>query len=185
MDNQATKHIKKFLTENECKLQVVEPHNCHVNAAKHAIQMLKAAFIAALATTDSDFSLQLWDQLTPQVEDTLNMLHASRIDPTKSAYKILSGPYDWNWYLLAPLGCKAVVYEDNDMRGSWVSCGVDAFHLGLAKDHYRCDHYYILETKAYHVFASTELYPQHCQLPFMTPHQYIPALTDELTEHTA
>ncbi len=27
MDNQATKHIKKFLTKNNCKLQVVEPHN--------------------------------------------------------------------------------------------------------------------------------------------------------------
>ena len=27
MDNQATKHIKKFLTEEQCKLQLVEPHN--------------------------------------------------------------------------------------------------------------------------------------------------------------
>jgi hypothetical protein len=27
MDNQATKHIKKFLTKNDCKLQVVKPHN--------------------------------------------------------------------------------------------------------------------------------------------------------------
>jgi hypothetical protein len=27
MDNQATKFIKKFLTEKECKLQLVEPHN--------------------------------------------------------------------------------------------------------------------------------------------------------------
>ncbi len=27
LDNQATKHIKKILTENDCKLQVVKPHN--------------------------------------------------------------------------------------------------------------------------------------------------------------
>jgi hypothetical protein len=27
MDNQATKHIKKNLTEHECKLQLIEPHN--------------------------------------------------------------------------------------------------------------------------------------------------------------
>ncbi len=26
MDNQATKHIKKTLTNNKCKLQLVEPH---------------------------------------------------------------------------------------------------------------------------------------------------------------
>jgi hypothetical protein len=36
MDNQATKHIKKILTDNECKLQLVEPHNHHVNAAELA-----------------------------------------------------------------------------------------------------------------------------------------------------
>jgi len=34
MDNQATTHIKKFLTKNDCKLQVVEPHNHRVNAAE-------------------------------------------------------------------------------------------------------------------------------------------------------
>jgi hypothetical protein len=59
MDNQATTHIKKFLSKNNCKLQVIEPHNHHVNAAERTIQTFKAAFIAALATTDSNFPLQL------------------------------------------------------------------------------------------------------------------------------
>jgi hypothetical protein len=67
MDNQATKHIKKFLTDNDCQLQIVEPHSHRINAAERAIQTFKAAFIAALATTDSNFPLQLWDRLTPQV----------------------------------------------------------------------------------------------------------------------
>jgi len=52
MDNQATKHIKKFLTEEQCKLQLVEPHKHRMNAAERAIQTWKDAFIAALATTD-------------------------------------------------------------------------------------------------------------------------------------
>jgi hypothetical protein len=185
MDNKATKHIKNFLTENDCKLQVMEPHNHRVNAAKRAIQTFKAAFIAALATTDSDFPLQLRDCLTPQVDDTLNMLRASRIDPTKLAYEILNGVYDWNRYPLAPLGCKAVVYKDGNTRGAWASRGVDAFYLRLAKDHYRCNNYYIPKTRAYHVSGSTKLFPQHCQLPSMTPHQHLRALTDKLTEHTA
>jgi hypothetical protein len=34
MDNQATRHIKKYLTEDDCKLQVVESTNHCVNAAK-------------------------------------------------------------------------------------------------------------------------------------------------------
>ncbi len=52
MDNQATKHIKKFLTEEQCKLQLVEPHNPRMNTAERAIQTRKDAFIATLATTD-------------------------------------------------------------------------------------------------------------------------------------
>ncbi len=41
MDNQVTKHIKKFLTMEECKLQLVEPHNHRVSAAEQAIQCCK------------------------------------------------------------------------------------------------------------------------------------------------
>ena len=65
MDNQATKYIKKFLTKNECNLQLVEPHNHQVNAAERAIQTWKDAFIAALATTDCNFPVQLWDMGSP------------------------------------------------------------------------------------------------------------------------
>jgi hypothetical protein len=114
MDNQATKHIKKILNKNEGKLQLIEPHNHRVNAAERAIQTFKDAFIAALATTDSNFPLQLWDRLMPQVQNTLNMMRTLRINPAISAYEALNGPYDWNRYPLAPLGCKAVVYEDGD-----------------------------------------------------------------------
>ncbi len=116
MDNQATKHIKAFLTEQQCKLQLIEPHNHQLNAAEKAIQIFKDAFIAALATTDSNFSLQMWDKITPQVQNTLNMIKASRLNPKISAYKQLNGPYDWNWYPLAPMGCKAVIYKDGNTR---------------------------------------------------------------------
>ncbi len=125
MDNQATKHVKQFLTEEECKLQLDEPHNHHVNVAERAIQTFKDAFISALATTDRDFPLQLWDKLTPQVINTLNMLRALHINPTKLAYKVLYGLYNWSWYPLAPLGCKAVVYKDGDTRGLWALRGIE------------------------------------------------------------
>ena len=81
MDNRSTKHIKQILTEEQCKLQLVEPHNHQMNAAERAIQTFKDAFIAALATTDCDFPIQLWDKIAPQVQDTLNLLRASQIDP--------------------------------------------------------------------------------------------------------
>jgi hypothetical protein len=137
MDNQATKHIKKILTNNKCKLQLVEPHNHCVNAAERAIQTFKDAFIVALATTKCNFPLQLWDRITPQVQDILNLMRASRINPDILAHKAINGPYDWNQYPLAPLGCKAVVYEDGDNRGSWASWGIDGWYLGPSKEHYR------------------------------------------------
>ena len=182
MDNEATKHNKKILNKNKCKLQLVEPHNHRVNAAERAIQTFKDAFIAALATTDSNFPLQLWDRLMQQVQDMLNMMHALRINPAILAYEALNGPYDWNRYPLAPLGCKAVVYEDGDTRGLWVSRGVDAWYLGPSQDHYRCDFYYIPETRAYRISGSSELIPQHCQLPDMMPHQHLQELTNELNK---
>jgi hypothetical protein len=96
MDNQPTKHIKQFLSENKCKLQLVEPHNNRVNAAERAIQTFKDAFIAALATTNVNLPLKLWDKLTPQVQNCLNLMRCSRIDPSKSADKTMNGPYNWN-----------------------------------------------------------------------------------------
>ncbi len=94
MDNQAPKYIKNFLTKEECRLQLVKLHNHWFTAAEQAIQTFKDAFISALAATDRDFPLQLWDKLTPQVMNTLNMLRASHINPMKSAYEILHGSYN-------------------------------------------------------------------------------------------
>jgi hypothetical protein len=135
MDNQATEHIETFLTKNNCKLQLVELHNHCINMAEHAIQTFKDAFIAVLATTNSVFLLQMWDQLMPQIQDTLNLMQASCINRTKLAYEILNGPYDWNRYPFALLGCKAIVDEDGNSRGSGALQGVNLWYLGPSKDH--------------------------------------------------
>jgi hypothetical protein len=97
--------------------------------------MFKDAFIAALATTNNGFPLQLWDKLTHQVQDTLNLLQTSRKKPEISTYEALNGPYDWNRYPLAPPGCKAIIYEALAVWGSWASRGTDAWYLGPSKDH--------------------------------------------------
>jgi len=103
--------IKKFLTDKDCELMLVEPHNHRVNAATCAIQTFKDHFISALATTDSKFSLQLWDTLTSQVKTTLKLMRVSCINPSISAYEAIWGPYDWNRFPLAPPGCKVIIYE--------------------------------------------------------------------------
>jgi hypothetical protein len=163
IDNQATKTIKAYLTPQQVTLQLVEPHNHRVNAMEQAIQTFKNRFIGTLGTTDSEFPIQLWDKLAPQVQDCINLLRRSRITPDKSAYETIEGPCDFNWYLLVPLGTKAIIYEDLDTRASWAPHGLDVWYLGPSKDHYRCHHYYVPKTRGYRISRSVDLIPQHCQ----------------------
>jgi hypothetical protein len=138
MDNQASKVINKYLTTQQCNNLLIKPNNHRVNAAERTIQTIKAHFISALATIDSNFPRQLWDWLTPQVEATLNMLRPSHIDPTMLVYEAVHGPYDWNRFPLAPPGCKAVIYEAPESQGSWASHATDG-----------CNHFFVPNTRAY------------------------------------
>ena len=158
----------------------MEPHNHRVNAAEQAIQSFKDVFIAALATTDQDCPLQLWNRLAPQVQDALNLIRASRINPNILAYKELNGPYNWDRYPLAPPGCKAIIYKASAVWCSWASRGTDAWYLGPSAEHYRCNIYYVPETRAYIILRSAELFPQHCQVLNLSNNAHLKALTEEL-----
>ena len=136
MDNQASQTIKKFLTKNQCKLMLVEPHNHRVNAAERAIQTFKDHFASALATTDSDFPLQLWDRLAPQVKNNLKPFCLLRIIPNMLAYEAVHSPYNWNQFPLAPPGCKAVIYKSLEACTLWGSWGTDTWYIGSSLDHY-------------------------------------------------
>jgi hypothetical protein len=126
--NQKNPHHK------QCNLLLVKPHNRCINAAKRTIQMFKDHFISALATTDSKFPLQLWDKLTSQVENTLNLMQASHIDPIVSTYEAIWDPYGWNCFSLTPPGCKAVIYQSPDTQGLWGSHGTNAWYLSPSVD---------------------------------------------------
>ena len=102
------------------------------------------------------------------------------MNPEISAYEALNGPYNWDRYPLAPPGCKAIIYEAPAVRGSWASRGTDAWYLGPSADHYRCNIYYVPEMCAYRISGSAELFPQHCQVPNLSRHAHLKALTEEL-----
>jgi hypothetical protein len=88
--------------------------------------MFKNCFIGALGTTDSNVPVQLWDKLAPQVQDSINLLRQSCINPEHSAYEAPEGPYDWNQYPMAPPGMKAIIYDNADLPASWASRGLGA-----------------------------------------------------------
>eukprot|EP00804_Cyclotella_cryptica_P015897 CCRYP_006383-RA/>CCRYP_006383-RA protein AED:0.07 eAED:-0.04 QI:0/0/0/1/0/0/2/0/1375 len=182
-DNQAATPIKDYLRKEGATWQFVEPNNHRVNAAERAIQTYKNHFISGLCTTDSDWPLQLWDNLTEQALITLNLLRTSRVDPTKSAYHQLHGhQYNWNAHPLAPPGTKAIVYESPQGRASWGSRGLDAWYCGPSFDHYRNCKFYVPSTKSYRTSGSYDLFPQHCILPAFTPVQHTQEVYHELFE---
>jgi len=82
--------------------------------------------------------------------------------------------------ILTPPGCKSIIYEAPAARGSWALQGTDAWYLGPSADHYRCNIYYVPETRAYRISGSVELFPQHCQVPNLSNNAHLKALTKEL-----
>jgi hypothetical protein len=86
---------------------------------------------------------------------------------------------------LAPLGTKAVIYEDADTRALWAPHGLNAWLLGPSRDHYHCNLYYVPESKGYRVFGSANLFPQHCIAPAFTPVTHVQELSTELQETLA
>ena len=128
-DNQAARPLKAYLKTKQCKWQFVEPHNHRVNAVEHAIQTFKNHIISGFCCTDSEWPLQLWNNLTQQALITLNLCRTSRKHPTKSAYHSFYGKrYDWNKHPMAPPGTRAVVYEAPAGRLSWGTRGVDGWY---------------------------------------------------------
>ena len=94
MDNECSKAVQQYINSEKINIQLVEPHDHRVNAAERAIQTFKHHFIAGLATVDTDFPIQLWDEFLPQAQMTLNMLRTSRQNSNKTAYEELQGPFD-------------------------------------------------------------------------------------------
>jgi hypothetical protein len=91
---------------------------------------------------DTDFPIQLWDEFLPQAQMTLNMLCTSRQNSNKTVYKELHGPFDFNKTPIAPLGTKALIYDDPDSRTSWAPHGIDAYYASPALRHYRCQSFF-------------------------------------------
>mgnify|MGYP003325311313 CR=1 FL=1 len=169
IDNVASKAVKAYLTKENIKLQLVEPHNHRVNAAERAIQTFKNHFIAGMCTTDKDYPLALWHHNIRQAQDTLNMLRTSRVHPKISAYHVLEGTHDFNRVPYAPPGTRATIFDPPETRTSWGPRSIDAWYLHPAYDHYRCWTFYVPGTGGIRTSGQATFYPTHCEMPLETP----------------
>jgi hypothetical protein len=167
IDNKCSKTVEKHIRTNKMDIKLVPPHNHRINTAEHAIATFKEPFFADLATVDMLCPLQLWDKFLPQVELTINHLPFSCCNshPRVSANQKLYGPFDLNKTPLAPLGTKALVYDNPAARASWAPHATDGFYVGPANNHYHCLCFYISSTWRFCFVDTWQLYPAHCQVP--------------------
>ena len=86
---------------------------------------------------------------------------------------------------MAPPGTKAVIWENPKGRQLWAPRGIDAWYRGPSKDHYRLYKFYCPETQAIRVNGSAKFFPQHCNLPTLSPTQHATTVADKLFEFLA
>jgi hypothetical protein len=170
MDSECSAAVEKHIKASKINIQLVPQHNHRVNTAKQAIATFKEHFISALATLDKLCPLEL----------TLNMLCFSRRNPDQSANQEIYGPFDFNKTPLAPLGTKALIYNNPDSRASWAPHATDRYYIGPAVDHYQCLHFYIPATRCFQFADTWRLYPTYCQIPVASQHDLSIAAAEDL-----
>ena len=104
LDNECSAAMKQLITKT-CKYELVPPGIHRRNKAEVTIKAFKQHLISVFAGLDPLFPMSQWDKLIPQVEITMNLLRQSKANPKVSAYEYVHGPYDYNRYPLAPIGC--------------------------------------------------------------------------------
>ena len=175
LDNECSDLLRKAIKKYDITIELAPPGQHRTNLAERAIRTAKNHIISVICTTDKQFPLELWDELIPQGEITLNLMRGSRDNPDISAYEAVRGPYDLSKHPMAPAGMKVVVHEKPLQRGSWDPHGVEGYYLGPAMEHYRCYRTWISHTNAHRISDTVSWHPAKLRMPFVN-------LVDELKQ---
>ena len=164
LDNETSKFLIDFLSDEKIAIQLVPPYIHRHNAAERAIRTFKDHFISILFDTDPLFPMNLWDKLLPQAIITLNLLHISRINPQLPAFSQIWGTFNFNSTPLAPAGTKLLIHEKPSVRESWAPHAVKGWYLDLALIHYRCYRVWATETDSERIADTVAWYPAHFKM---------------------
>ena len=157
--------------------QLVPPNDHRRNIAEKAIQTFKAHFISILSRADKLFPLQLWCQLLPQAEHTLNMLCPS---PAVSVYAYLWGQPNYNVNPYAPLGCKVEVCLYPGIWETWAPLTASRYNLGHSKETHQCHQIFISGTRHMRVCDTVFFKHKHLTVPTITPADALMKAADKL-----
>ena len=119
LDNESSDKLEQYLRENNLEIQFVPPNNHRANKAERAIRDFKNHFIASLSTTNENFPMNLWDELLPQIEITINLLRPFGPDKSISAYHGINGKvFDFLRHPIAPFGTLVMIHNSPQNRES-------------------------------------------------------------------
>lgn len=181
LDNETSADLNKFLLSKVDSVQYVPPTSHRGNKAERAIRTFKNHFISLLCTTDSTFPLHAWDELMPQCELTLNLLHPFALDPTVSAYEGLHrSTFDFSSHPIAPCGTRVLSFESPDKRKTWSSHGVKGFYLGPSLEHHRVFRIWIPSTRRVRLTDTLAWFPEAYRMPGSSPTELVEAALRDL-----
>ena len=182
MDNECSKLLSDYIQNNNTTIQFVEAHNHKINAAERAIQTFKNHFVAGLCTAHPQFPLQLWCELLPQAEISLNLLRRARCNNKLSAYAVYNGEFNFDKTPLAPPGTKALVFEDPSVRNSWAPHAKDAWYVSPAMQHYRCFKFFVPSTRGFTTAQTAKFFPSFSTMPTLSNEEFAILTARELVE---
>ena len=183
LDNEISDEMRDTIKNSyNLKVQRVTPGDHRQNPAERAIQTFKAHFIATRAGFSPSFPQNQWNLVLEQIVLTMNLMRPSRINPAISAYAQVYGNYDFMATPIAPAGCKIVVHEQKDHRGSWDDRGIQGFYVGPAFEHYRNFTCWIPETNGIRHSNKVEFYPECCKDPTPSPTDTLSLILSDLKE---
>ena len=166
LDNETSAAVEKLFKDEKITSQLVPPGIKRSNKAERAIQTFRNHFLAVLGTVHKDFPLDRWDLLLPHIEATMNLLHPSQDDYTKSAYEGIFGhKYDFLQHPMGPAGLLVYVFELPSARDKWATHGEVGFLLGAAMDTYRSYSCLIKSTGSKRISNTVQFFPEPLHMP--------------------
>ena len=181
LDNEFSEEFKRSSEKYDVTYEKVPPNIQRRNSAERAVRTFKSHLLAGLASIDSSFPINQWDQLLEQAEITLNLLHVARVNPRLSAYAYLFGNFDFNKTPLAPPGTKVAVHIRPGNCPSWGYHVELGYYVGPAMEYYRCFKCFIPATGGIRVADTIKFFPHDTPFPkATTANQFIQALSDIL-----
>ncbi len=180
LDNEISNDMIAEIEERAMDYQIAAPGDHRLNFAERAIQTFKNHFVSVLHGCDPAFPANQWDRLIKQTVMTLNMVRPSRINPKLSAYNQLWGIFNFEKTPMAPPGCKVVVHERPQERGTWADHGVAGFYIGPAMHHFRNYYCYIPTTRGERVSNTINFFPTHVGMPDTSSEDRLAQITQDL-----